>query len=105
MKSANITRRFPAGWIIIILLFALLFATNPSEGQFTNYLKDRIKEQIEDDETLSGSLQRMIVGSAASIVSAGAERKDYFLFSTYKIRVLDDESLFLGILDHFFKID
>jgi len=105
MKSANITRRFPAGWIIIILLLALLFATNPSEGQFTNYLKDRIKEQIEDDETLSGSLQRMIAGPAASIASAGAERKDYFLFSTYKIRVLDEESLFLGILDHFFKID
>jgi len=81
MKSANITRRFPAGWIIIILLFALLFATNPSEGQFTNYLKDRIKEQIEDDETLSGSLQRMIAGPAASIASAGAQREKIISFS------------------------
>ena len=93
------------GWIAIFLFLALLFATNPSEGQFTSYLEKRIKEQAMDDESLSGSLKRVLAGPAASIAGSVAERNDYYLFSTYKIRVPGEEQVYLGILDHFIRLN
>jgi len=67
VSSAKRSGRFPYGWIIIILAIALLYATNPSEGQFISYLKNKIREQADGDETLAGDLQRMLAGPAASL--------------------------------------
>jgi hypothetical protein len=104
MSSARKSRRFPSGWLILILVIALLYATNPSEGQFTSFLKDRIQEQAEGDETLTGELTRILAGPAASLAGMGAVRKDYYLFSTFQMELPGEESLYLGALDHFFKL-
>jgi len=104
MSSARKSRKFPSGWIILILVIALLFVTNPSEQQFTSFLKDKIQEQAEGDETLAGELTRILSGPAASLAGMGAIRTDYFLCSTYKLELPGEESLYLGILDHFFKL-
>jgi hypothetical protein len=105
MTSTNKSRRFPFGWIIFLLVLVLLFATNPSENQFNTYLKNELTEQAEGDETLAGTLKKLLAGPAASIAGLSTVRTDYYLCSTYKISILGEEQLFLGILDHFFKID
>ena len=104
MNSANRSRRFPYGWIILILVIALLYATNPSEGQFTSFLKDKIREQADGDETLSGDLQRMLAGPAASLAGMGTMRTDYYLCSIYKMDLPGGEHIYLGLLDHFIKL-
>jgi hypothetical protein len=104
MSSARKSGRFPIGWIIVILAVALLFATNPSEPQFTSFLKNKIQEQAEGDESLAGDLKRLFSGPAASLAGMGTVRSDYYLFSTYKLNITGEESLYLGILDHFFKL-
>jgi len=104
MSSARKSRKFPSGWIILILVIALLFVTNPSEQQFTSFLKDKIREQAEGDETLAGDLQRLLSGPAASLAVMGTVRTDYYLWSTYKLELPGEESLYLGVLDHFFKL-
>lgn len=96
--------RFPYGWIIFILAIVLLFSTNPSEQQFTSYLKDKIQDQVKGDETLTGDLTRLLSGPAASLAGLGTVRKDYFLCSTYELGLPGEEHLFLGILDNFIKI-
>ncbi len=104
MSSARKTRKFPSGWIILILVIALFIVTNPSEQQFTSFLKDRIQEQVEGDDTLTGDLTRILAGPAASLAGMGAVRKDYYLFSTFQLELPGEESLYLGALDHFFKL-
>lgn len=104
MNSVKKSRRFPYGWIIVILVIALLFATNPSEPQFTSFLKNKIQEQAEGDESLTGDLKRLLSGPAASLAGMGTVRTDYYLFSTYKLNITGEESLYLGLLDHFYKI-
>lgn len=104
MNAAKKSGRFPYGLIIFILLIVLLFSTNPSEQQFTSFLKDRIEKQAKGDETLTGDLTRLFSGPAASIAGLGTVRKDYFLCSTYELGLPGEEHLFLGILDHFVKI-
>jgi len=104
MNSAKKSRRFPYGWIIVILVFALLFATNPSEQQFTSYLKNKIQEQAEGDESLAGDLKRLFSGPAASIAGMGTVRNDFYLFSTFKMTITSEEHLYLGIFDHFLKL-
>lgn len=105
MSSAKRSRRFPYGWIILILVIALLYATNPSEPQFTSYLKDKIREQADGDETLSGDLQRLLSGPAASLASLGTVRTDYYLCSLYKLDLPGGEHLYLGILDNFLRLE
>lgn len=104
MSAARKKARFPAGWIILILSVALLIVTNPSEQQFTSFLKDRIQEQAEGDETLTGDLTRILAGPAASLAGMGTVRKDYYLCSTYELDLPGGDHLYLGILDHFFKL-
>jgi hypothetical protein len=104
MSAAKKSGRFPYGLIIFILAIVLLFATNPSEQQFTSYLRDRIHKQARGDETLTGDLTRLFSGPAASLAGLGTVRKDYFLCSTYELDLPGEEHLFLGILDHFVKI-
>ncbi|NLE33644.1 MAG: DUF4359 domain-containing protein [Bacteroidales bacterium] len=104
MNASARKNRFHLGWIVLILILALLYATNPSEGQFTTYLKEQIVEQADGDETLTGALKRVAAGPASAIAGSGAERRNYFFFSTYRFTVLEREYLFLGILDNFFRI-
>lgn len=104
MSSARKSRKFPYGWVIIILVISLLFATNPSEPQFTSFLKNKIQQQAKGDESLAGDLKRLFSGPAASLAGMGTVRKDYFLFSTYKMDITGEEHLYLGIFDHFLKL-
>lgn len=104
MSSAKRSRRFPYGLIIIALLIALGFATNPSEKQFTTYLKERISDQAKGDETLAGDLTRLFSGPAASLAGLGAVRTDYFLFSTYRMDLPGEDRLYLGIFDNFVRL-
>lgn len=104
MSAAKRSGRFPFGWIIFIIVIVLLYATNPSEQQFTFFLKDKIREQAEGDETLAGDLTRLLSGPAASLASLGSVRTDYYLCSVYKIELPGEEHIFLGVLDQFIKI-
>ena len=104
MSSAKSTGRFPYGFVILILVVALLFATNPDEQQFTSFLKDRIREQVKGDETLGGDLHRLLSGPAASLASIGTIRTDYYLCSVYKMDSTGEDHLYLGILDHFLRL-
>jgi hypothetical protein len=104
MSASKKSGRFPYGWIILILVIVLLFSTNPTEQQFTSFLKDRIEKQAKGDETLTGDLARLFSGPAASLAGLGAVRKDYFLCSTYELGLPGGEHLFLGIFDHFIKL-
>lgn len=104
MAAAQKSRSFPYGLIIFVLLLALLYATNPSEQQFTSFLKENIREQAEGDETIAGDLKRILSGPAASLAGMGTVRKNYYLCSTYDLELPGEEYLYLGILDHFFKL-
>lgn len=104
MSAAKKSGRFPYGLVILVLTLALLFATNPSEQQFTSFLKEKIREQAKGDETVAGDLTRILSGPAASLAGMGTVRKDYFLCSTYEMNLPGEEHLYLGILDHFFKL-
>jgi len=104
MSAAKKSGRLPYGWIILVLVIVLLFTKNPSEQQFTTYLKDRIEKQAKGDETLTGDLTRLFSGPAASLAGLGTVRKDYFLCSTYELDLPGQEHLFLGIFDNFIKL-
>ena len=104
MSAAKKSGRLPYGWIILVLVIVFLFTKNPSEEQFTTYLKERIEKQAKGDETLTGDLTRLFSGPAASLAGLGTVRKEYFLCSTYELGLPGQEHLFLGIFDHFIKL-
>ena len=92
------------GWVTVILLIALLFATNPSEKQFTSFLKDKISEQADGEKTLAGDLKKIFSGPAASLAGLATTRSDYYLCSTYKLTIAGEDHLYLGIFGHFYRL-
>jgi hypothetical protein len=104
MSASKESGRFPYGLIIMFLVLVLLFATNPDEQQFRGFLKDKIIEQAEGDDSLAGDLTRVLSGPAASLAEMGTTRKNYYLFSTYEMSLPGDEGLYLGILDQFIRL-
>ena len=104
MSAAKKSGRLPYGWIILVLVIVFLFTKNPSEQQFTTYIKERIEKQAKGDETLTGDLTRLFSGPAASLAGLGTVRQEYFLCSTYELGLPGQEHLFLGIFDHFIKL-
>ena len=95
---------FPVGWITAIIFMVLLFVTNPTEQQFTSFLKDKIREQAEGDQTLAGDLKALFSGSVASLTGMASVRSDFYLCSTCRLKVAGEEYLYLDVLDHFFKL-
>lgn len=89
-------------WGIFLLLIVILFATNPNESQFKNFLKeDFIAKSSSDDERV---LARLFGGTVASLSALATEKKEYYIFSIYNIEDGHDSKSYLGIANHFFKL-
>lgn len=84
------------GTVIVILIAIVLFATNPSELQFKNYLKESYKKE--------GAVMELFSGPASFIAGLSTKRKNYYLFSSYTITILGVERVYVGILNNFIEL-
>jgi hypothetical protein len=87
--------------IIVIVIALILFATNPSITQFKQYIKDDLKAQARTEG--AGLLGELIAGPATFLSTT--ERSEYFLFSIYKINMLGEKHAYIGVINHFIKIN
>jgi len=75
-------------FIVLIVggILAFLYATNPTEADFMNYVDRQVKESKDKSED---SLKKFLVGldeeSQKLAVSGGATRKDCYFFSIFKV--------------------
>lgn len=91
-------------WLLLILVAIILFATNPSEVQFKEYLKEGARTELKSQETVEGKLSHIVSGAATRLAGLAAKRKEYYLFSTYEITVPGTRYIYIGIFNHFFPI-
>jgi|WetSurMetagenome_2_1015567.scaffolds.fasta_scaffold04400_8 hypothetical protein len=85
--------------VIFLGMLVLLFATNPGEAKFRDFLKDKFQNEAESKGV--GILGR----PAGWLAGLTTRSKDYYLFSTYKITLPDKPYTYLGLLGHFIKIN
>jgi len=87
--------------IIICLCFGLLFVTNPSLDDFSNFMQEHVADEVMQ-ETNNGFLSSLGGGLVKLGIKGFTTRQDYKIFSIYSIRI-DKEYKFIGIGTIFFE--
>lgn len=99
--------------LIVLFVMVLLFISNPDMEDFKEFVERR-SEQILQTRTGDSELGRMLsdIGSsvAGGYVDRITERRNYFLFSTYRIDLdgpdsTENEWRFLGIGGQFIELE
>jgi hypothetical protein len=90
------------GWILPIFVAILLFATNPSDVQFKQFIKDDLIAQGRSDSPLAGTIMQLLAGPATYLSSS--KRTNYYVCSVYDINIMGDPRTYLGVLNHFYKL-
>lgn len=97
--------------VIIIIIGAIMYVTNPTLDDFTEYLNKKADRNI---EKYSGGTEKlakdMIDGANASTAvssNSSYERTDYYIFSVYESdsAVLTYGKKHLGVFKVFIKLD
>ncbi|GAB1431455.1 hypothetical protein MASR2M29_00800 [Spirochaetota bacterium] len=84
---------------ILLVILAALYATNPSQDDFSKYLK-------QSTEKNTGGAIGKLAGGVASLAASAYHRDNYYLFSLYYIKAGDKKAgLHLGVLKSFVKLD
>jgi uncharacterized membrane protein len=92
------------GWVIVIIIGVIFFATNPSEPQFKQYIKnDLISQSRSEGGSLSGALMELLAGPTTYLSTT--VRSEYYLFSIYEIDILGDKYKYIGIFNHFIRFN
>jgi hypothetical protein len=89
--------------LMMVLVLALLYVTNPDEDQFKTHLKEHYKKEAQKDKEL-GEIKEILSGPAAWVVGLTTERKNYWFFSSYTVIVLGEEETYLGVINRFIKL-
>ena len=100
--------RFTVSLLLLLVLAALLFATNPGQSEYEDFLEEKIqsgiKQEVEND--FLGGVLSLFSGSIAKMITSVTEKQDYYLFSVYTTKIDDENSVtYLGILNHFFLLE
>lgn len=90
-------RRLLNIFIIVLLLVVLLVVTNPTEEQFIDWA---VKQAENNSDTKIGKLLGGVLGRP--ILKMSTTRKDYLLFSIFRIDKGNDQGIFLGFFKYIF---
>lgn len=96
-------KNYHIGGVMGIIICIILFATNPSATQFKQYIKDDLKAQATAEGPLTGAIGELLAGPLTFLSTT--ERKECFLFSIYKINMLGTKHEYIGVINHFIKIN
>jgi len=92
---------FTAIILIIVICFGL-YITNPTRGEFEAFIEDEMRQELNSS---TDSISSLISGMVASITGKAAAtmstREDYFLFSIYTVKIVDEEYKYIGIFKKF----
>jgi len=84
--------------VVLLLIGILLAVTNPSQSDFADYLHRQVAAQSNTYDALTMGLSKLVTGGFASL----AERRDFAVFSVYKVRMdRDHEYYWRGIAKQF----
>ena len=119
MKFCKLTYKFcqmKTTGIIMLILAAVLFATNPDKDDFKEYMAAKIKEEIVKETRDKGEVAGIFKPFAEGLAELGGalgttftERDNYYLFSIYTFQLPsnpDEKPVkFLGIAKQFIELD
>ncbi len=104
----NSKRRSRIPEIIGSIGFAIavvLFFTNPEMGDFQEHFKQDMLGEAFEESPLVETLVDMFEKPIWQSLEPYTHRSNYLLFSIYKIEFEEENFVYLGILDNFYRLD
>jgi len=100
---AKSSKRGGLSFLFIIMVLIIGYATNPTEEKFREYIKQEINNTAEnEDDIISEGVLKIFSGAISNLTPV--EQKNYYVFSMYRIDVSEDDYVFIGAFNHFFRI-
>lgn len=87
--------------VLIMLSFIILYITNPTQEDFTNFYTQKISEE-EKDESLSG---KILLEGKKIFFKMNIERKDRYVFSIYTVESSGEKEVYIGVFKNFILKD
>lgn len=89
---------------LTILLFVILYATNPKEYQLKAHIKNSLKQEAISEGGLGGAFKEIFAGPESWLMSLTTEKQDLYFFSVYTVDGLEQKHKYLGILGTFVEL-
>jgi tetratricopeptide (TPR) repeat protein len=99
---------------IILIICLALVATNPNKSKFTEFITQRIVQQMDKSEDLNSDVaKKFVAGVAGVFLDAAVRDENYFIFSKYTLdlhllRLFNqdvEDITFIGVAGHFFPLN
>lgn len=93
--------------IIIVLLMGLAFVmyiTNPNEYQLKDHVTKSIRIEAAESRGLEGSIRGLFAGVESWFKTLDVQRKNFVLFSVYRVDGLDTDRTYLGLFGNFIQV-
>jgi hypothetical protein len=103
-KSGSGIRSGTIGWISLLLIAIIMLATNPSQNDFKDYLKEHAKKEAWKDNDIAGAVSEVLAGPSSWIAEQIADRKNFLFFSWYTINILEEKDHYIGVFSNFIAL-
>ena len=70
---------------IAVVIAVALYATNPTKQEFNEFMSKQVRQKVAEKSGEQNFITNLVAGVAGTMVSEVSERKDYLVFSTYKV--------------------
>jgi hypothetical protein len=91
--------------LVLLLLAAVLFATNPGEQQFKEFVKLELRDKVHPEGEVAEAVVQLLSGATSWIAGLATERQNFYLFSFYQVKASENYQVrYIGILNHFFLL-
>ncbi len=91
-------------FLILLLLFVVLFITNPTADDFEDYVKQEFVEYGKEQGKVVGMASDLLSNPVAVGVGKYTHRTNFLLCSVYVVNIGDGERKYLGILNQFISL-
>lgn len=112
VTTQRVRKKKGYGRLIILIALATLFIyTNPSEKMHLDFVKGRIHEELNNDESFASGLIRLIeigIGDERTnnLLKDVFKRRNYVLFSLTEVKYEGNSEIFaIGILGNFIEME
>ncbi|QWD80523.1 DUF4359 domain-containing protein [Polynucleobacter sp. MWH-Spelu-300-X4] len=70
---------------VIAVIAVALYATNPTKQEFNEFIAKQVRQKLAEKSGEQNFITNLVAGVAGAMVNDASERKDYLIFSTYKV--------------------
>jgi hypothetical protein len=90
---------------VVLLLFIIMFATNPTQSQYEDWIETSIDKQADKQGFLIGGLMKLMSKPTSWLASVTTHREDYILFSVYQTSTPSETIVCIGAFNNFMRIE